>query len=402
MCMRWATLPKSGREPLDSPATAIDKWPAEYPIPEYQLPARGPEVAYPWEQSQLYFTKRSLMLVCKDWEALAMEYMYESLVVELFRVGEPETLFTLLQTTKLGERFRRWVKRVDAHWNTRSALAKLLMDDLPNAQVQRFWLPCNPTGHEVYFHTEFPSTFQPHTIEISPRHFYVACTPTHQVAARPRHLSLHLRGPHTNLRLNSHIHFQNLQYLALIVPKPLNYVEETFLAITEFWTCPVLTHLCINVWDTTLVCPSLIPNLVSCLGRTLRHLEILAPTTASSLHSILQACPNITTLVVSAPLSMVLPIGYQLQHTELQTVGLGVYGPNTWTLLSSLSDRELFPKLSLVRIVTPQSHWRKPSLRVRYADDDPLRLSAIQLLKHEIRFEDCTGADLAPIFVPRG
>ena len=102
--MRWATLPTSGRGPLDPPATAMDRWPVGYPLPGNTHPILGPEVTYPWEQSRLYVTKRSLVLVCKEWKALAAEYLYESLVVEIFGVGKEEKLLTSLRTIKRGER----------------------------------------------------------------------------------------------------------------------------------------------------------------------------------------------------------------------------------------------------------------------------------------------------------
>jgi hypothetical protein len=104
------------------------------------------------------------------------------------------------------------------------------------------------------------------------------------------------------------MHFPNLPYLAVLVPLSLD-ANETFATIAEFWTCPVLTHLCIDIWDTPLVYPSLIPNLVSCYSKTRKYLEIFAPTTASGLYSILQACPSIAILVISAPVSMTLPVG---------------------------------------------------------------------------------------------
>jgi hypothetical protein len=97
-------------------------------------PVRGPETTYLWEQSRLYPTKRALMPVCKEWEAITMEYMYKSLVVELFGVGNEAKLLTSLQTTKLGERLRWWVKRVDTNWKIRSTLARILRGGQPNAQ----------------------------------------------------------------------------------------------------------------------------------------------------------------------------------------------------------------------------------------------------------------------------
>ena len=231
--MRWATLPTSGRGPLDPPATAMDRWPVGYPLPGNTQPILGPEVTYPWEQSRLYVTKRSLMLVCKEWEALAAEYLYESLVVELFGVGKEGKLLTSLRTAKRGERFRWWVKRVDARRHIHSALARLFRDGLPNAHIQHLWRGGNHISRmEEVPHARFSTTVQPHTLSIRSHHFRIACPS----AIQPRHITLYLRG--INLPCDSPIHLPNLQQLAIITVLPLNHVNETFATITKYWTCP--------------------------------------------------------------------------------------------------------------------------------------------------------------------
>lgn len=393
--MRWATLPTSGRGPLDPPATAMDRWPVGYPLPGNTHPIRGPEVTYPWEQSRLYVTKRTLMLVCREWETLAAEYMYESLVVELFGVGNERKLLTSLRTTKRGERFRRWVKRVDASRHIHSALARVCRDGLPNAHIQHLWRGGNHMSPmEEVPQTRFSTTFQPHTLSICSHHFHIACPS----AIQPRHITLYLLGADINLPRDSPMHLPNLRHLSIITVLPLNRVSETFATITKFWKCPVLTQLCINVWSSrSLECLSVIPNLVSCFRKPLRHLEILAPTTVSTLHAILHTAPDITSLIISTPLTMTLWMGNQLRHSNLQTVGLGIHCPNSWTLISDLSDREAFPNLSLVRIVTPMTRLTKPSLQ---SLPESLCLRAIQLLRHGIKLEDCTGADLSSVFAP--
>ena len=173
-------------------------------------------------------------------------------------------------------------------------------------------------------HARFSTTFQPHTLSIRSHHFHIACPSVIQ----PRHITFYLRG--INLPCDSPIHLPNLQQLAIITVLPLNHVSETFATITKYWTCPVLAQLCIYVWTPSR--PerlSVILNLASCFRKPLRSLEILAPTTASALHAILHTAPDITSLVISTSLTMALGRGNQLQHSNLQTVGLRIHGPTT-------------------------------------------------------------------------
>ena len=94
-CMHWATLPPSGRLPLDDSLTMLDPWPVGMPPTYYHY--LYPGTAYGFEQSCLYTTKRALMLVSKAWAEIAVEFMYESLVIGHFGVGRPEQVIAVLE-----------------------------------------------------------------------------------------------------------------------------------------------------------------------------------------------------------------------------------------------------------------------------------------------------------------
>jgi hypothetical protein len=398
-CIRWATLPSSGRTPLDLPITGLDKLPAGFYSIDYPYPNR--EAIYVWEQRWLYTTKCALMLVCKAWAAIAEEYMYESLVVNMFGLDNDEELSALFQNTKQAERFRRWVQRVDAHVESHFAMG--LMEELPNAKVQRVWdvskVSPDRVDRMVVSQSKLAGSFQLHNLDISLRNFRVACPSTNHVAVHPRHLSLYLGPFSDHLPLKSPMRFPNLQYLAISVPLDLCYTEETLLTITESWTCPVLTHLCIN--GPTPKHPSLITNFAFRHGETLQYLELLGP--SPSLPSILRVCPHLTSLAVTSHLTSLTitshikrPMEDQLQHSNVQTIGLAITGEDIGELISSLCDHESFPKLSLVRITSTALCWRKQSMRQDHEWFAPI---AIQLLEVGIRLEDCTGADLGPVFL---
>jgi hypothetical protein len=391
-CIRWATLPSSGRTPLDLPITRLDKLPADcYSIGD---PDANREAIYVWEQSQLYPTKRALMLVCKAWAAIAEEYMYESLIVNMFGLYNDAKLSALFQNTIQAERFRRWVQRVDA--DEVSDFAMKLLGELPNAKIQRVWevWADSRDGEDQMevSQSKFSGSFQLYNLDIALNNSGVAFPSTNHVAIHPRHLSLYVAPFSQHLPLESPMHFPKLQYLAISIPFNLYYAKEAFLTITESWTCPALTHLCIN--GPTSEHPTLITNLVLRHGETLQYLELMGP--ISSLHSILRACPHLTSLAITEPKNIKRLMEDQLQHSNLQTIGLTITGPDIEVLISSLCDHESFPKLSLVRITSAASRWMKQSIREYIRWFDPI---AIQLLEAGIRLEDCTGADLGPVFL---
>jgi hypothetical protein len=388
-CIRWATLPSSGRTPLDLPITILDKLPAGFRSIGYPYPNQ--EGIYVWEQSRLYPTKRALMLVCKAWAAIAEEYMYESLVVNLFGLDNDAKLSALFQNTKQAERFRRWAQRVDADQHTH--FAKELIEELPNAKIQRVWKVAPNAFHpRVVPQSEFSGSFQLHNLDIALNNSGVAFPSTNHVAVHPRHLSLYLGPFSDHLPLKSPMHFPNLQYLAISIPLGLSYTEETFLTITKSWTCPVLTHLCIN--GPPPEHPALITDLVSRYGETLRYLELMGP--SLGLHSILGACPHLTSLAITEPKDIKRQMEDQLQHSNLQTIGLTIMGPDIEVLISRLCDHKSFPKLSLVRITSGAPRWRKQFIRESIEWFAPI---AIQLLEAGIRLEDRSGADLGPVFL---
>jgi hypothetical protein len=109
-CHRWATLPSTGRLPTDLPATCLDLWPKG--TPTYFDQFDGPDACYQWEQSCLYPTKSSLMLVCREWYHIAAVWMYESLVVRLLDGNNVDKLIETFETPR-GAELAKLVKRID-------------------------------------------------------------------------------------------------------------------------------------------------------------------------------------------------------------------------------------------------------------------------------------------------
>ena len=141
-CLRWATLPPSGRLPLNDPSTSLDPWPVG--IPPIPFPYLQPEAAYGYEQSRLYTTKRTLMLVSKTWAELAVRFMYESLVIENFGVGRLDKVITALEGSAgfLLDKWK-WVKRIDIWFSDPAArddiCTRLARIGLPNLRVQNMF-----------------------------------------------------------------------------------------------------------------------------------------------------------------------------------------------------------------------------------------------------------------------
>ena len=394
-CMRWATLPPSGRLPLDDPSTTLDPWPVG--IPSIRFPYLLPEAAYGFEQSCLYRDKRALMLVSKAWAELAVEFMYESLVIERFGVGRVDQVLAALEgsTSFL---LKKWVKRVDI-WSrdiaTRDRICeRLARIGLPNLRVQY----------------------------IFPLHYLLRATPQILLSEQPLQLVEPCGSP-VFLHPKSHGEaFGSLRCLTLWIvenpfptpfPFPSNLRRLTiiiyanwYLLIQNFFsTCnsvalPNLTHLTLHLRRSAsdgLFRPM---EIINRIGPQLRHLTLTTVSVAQDwtgvdLSTILRVCTQLTELIIPSHVGIREADRNDYRHSVLQTLGIPIPLRDDEQDYRSFSDifsrREAFPKLTIIRLISVwPTHGEMEANRW-------LEPYALRLRGHGIRLEDYSGRDILPV-----
>lgn len=385
--MRWATLPPSGRLPLNDPPTTLDPWPVG--IPHIPFPFLKPEAAYGFEQSCVYPTKRALMLVSKAWAELAVEFMYESLVIDYFGVGRLEQALATLEGPT-GTLLKKWVRRVDIWFKNIGArdyaCERLARIGLPNLRVQYVF-----SDHRVM--VEPPPILlceQPlHLVEFNRSPIFARLTSCPEAFASLRCLTLFLTAPSPiPLLLPS-----NLRRLTILA---LSILVQDFSSTLSSAALPNLTHLTLHYID--ILPDRFVPSmgLINRIGPQLRHLTLTTSKktlawTEADIRTILRVCTQLTELVTSSFVGLLEadPSGYK--HSILQTLGVLVI-PSTsesdyQSFFDIFSNREAFPKLSTMRIIVIST-----KLEVKAASR-LIEPYVLRLRGHGIRFEDSSGRD---------
>ena len=389
-CMRWATLPPSGRLPLDDSLTTLDPCPVGMPHDPFR--PLFPEIVYGFEQSRLYPTKRALMLVSRTWAELAVEFMYESLVIERLGVGRPHQVFATLEGST-GPVLKKWVKRIDIFRcppppERNYVCERLARIGLPDLSVQ--YMFCHRHMGTVPLGKLLPE---------QPLHLMEACESPilGRLASRG--------GAFGNLRcltlwmtksLPSPLHLpSNLRQLAIIVYDPDYLPVQNIFSTRDSFALPNLTHLTLHhrrqardrfVWSM---------EIINYIGPQLRHLTITAYNSARDwtgpdLCTILFVCTQLTELVIPSPLGTWKADPGDYGHSILQTLGIPFTSSTSeWDFkpyFGIFSRREAFPKLGTIRLVEDGvMSWLEP-----YAQ---------HLWDQGIRLEDCWGYPLPPASV---
>jgi len=396
-CMRWATLPPSGRLPLHDPPTMLDPWPLG--IPHAPYPYLRPEAAYSFEQSHLYPTKRALMLVSKAWADLAVEFMYESLIIDYFGVGGLERVVVALETPH-DRPLKSWVKRVDiwvGKWATIvrkfETLARI---GLPNLRVQHMFQQAESWAWEK---TPTLLSEQPlHLVESSGAPIFARMTACSEAFGSLRCLTIVLASPLPNPVLLP----SNLRQLTIISFAADFLQVQHFFSTRNSLAIPNLTHLMLHQsgGGPDRFMPSL--TLINHIGPQLRHLTFMAhhdilDGTGVDLRTILGVCTQLTELVIPFLGGIQGADSGGYSHSLLQTLGIPMtlYAsePDYRSLLDVFSRREAFPKLSVIRIIPIDRDL--PNMKAFQW----LAPYALRLEGHGIRLEDHLGCRLLPVAV---
>ena len=391
--MRWATLPPSGRLPLDDPSTTLDPWPVG--MPPIPFPYLHPEAAYGYEQSCLYPEKRALMLVSKAWAELAVEFMYESLVIEHFGVGRlGQVLATLEGST--GFLLRKRVKRTDIWFRDLAArdhiCERLALTELPNLRVQykfpRQYLLRLPPRILL-----FEQSLQ--LVETSGSPVFAHQKSQGEAFGSLRCLTLWLVEPlPTPLLLPA-----SLRRLTIIVYEPAHLLVQNFFSTRVSF--PNLTHLTFHLRrgasDGLFPCMEIINR----IGPQLRHLALTSVTsvvqdwTGVGLCTILCVCTQLTELIIPSHVGIWEADHNGYRHSTLQTLGIPIPPRSSEQDYRSFSDtfsrREAFPKLNIIRLISIWSTHGEMGAR-QWLEPYALRLRGLG-----IRLEDYWGRDVPPV-----
>jgi hypothetical protein len=341
-----------------------------------------PEVAYVFEQSRLYPTKRALMLVSRAWAALAAEFMYESLVIGHFGVGRPELVFATLEGST-GLVLKKWVKRVDIFWCSSERLARI---GLPNLRAQNLFYdmrmePFSNLLSEQPLHLVEPrgSTILDRLPSQGGAFGSLRCLTFWMVNSLPNPLHL----PSTLRRLT-------------IIASTTDTLRLQIISSThDSVALPNLTHLTLHhrnqapdrfVWSM---------EIINHIGPQLRHLSVTDDNRAlvwagADLCTIFSVCTQLTELLLPSFLGTWKAHPGDYGHSILQTLGIP-FTPSTSErdfklFFGIFSRREAFPKLGTIRLLSWEGNTAdKPWL-------EPYTI-------HRIRLEDCWGRPLLPASV---
>ena len=393
--MRWATIPPSGRLPLDDSLTALDPYPVGMSN-ELDL-FLNPEIAYGFEQSCLYPTKRALMLVSRAWADLAVEFMYESLVIDHFGVGRAKQVLAALRGSA-GLVLKKWVKRVDIFRRPSVkdyVCERLARIGLPNLRVQNMFLTRHvervPFGNLLSEQTL-------HLVEPCGSPILDRLTSRGQDFGSLRCLTLWMVGP-----LPTPFHLPSTLCRLTIVAFEATYLRvQNIFSTRDSIALPNLTHLTLHhrchmfqardrfVWSM---------EIINHIGPQLRHLTLTTNKrardwTGADLSTILRVCTQLTELVIPSPLGTWKLDHGDYRHSTLQTLGIPFMSRTSELDFRLYFDiflrREAFPRLGTIRLVS----WE-----AKRATGPWLEPHALHLRGHGIRLEDCCGHPLPPVSV---
>jgi hypothetical protein len=133
ICLRLATLPPSGRSPVDEPRTCLDSW--YFPCITQSTANDRTAFCDTLEQAAIYPTKRAVVLVCKAWDEMATGYLYEHIICGFSEKADYSVLIAVLQDGARGDQLARSVIRIDMRDSTGPPdLQHILLRLCPNLQ----------------------------------------------------------------------------------------------------------------------------------------------------------------------------------------------------------------------------------------------------------------------------
>ena len=379
----------------------------------------APDFSYAYEQHQVYPTKRALMLVCKDWTEIATEFLYESILVDLYDTGSAEKIVAVLRVPRRGSRLAWWVKRADMNAHINAHVPIIIQELCPNLRVLRMVNPSDKYLEDVPFlHPGSHLT----TLSVTPKTLSTILSVSPSTLDHWRYLTIILDDPCTAVPILPQL--LSLTIIALVSGDP-----ESFAAIGS-WSCPLLTHLSVHLSDQFNSVTDLSIHLSDEFDYVDRLIEHFGPQLtffaftllerygqsyipASTLYSFLKAMPNLKELV-APPLSDRVTLAEQgplqgFRHESIQVVGFPVHKipddeVNSHSAAHAQSALLLFPNLRAVRITSAQKDYTAAHCRENPVRDKLKCLTSLARILEEVGvvLEDPTGEDVRSFILERG
>lgn len=344
------------------------------------------------------------MLVCKDWTELATEFLYESILVDLYGIPGIERFVDLLQTPGRGSQLAWWVKRVDM--NSRIKVHVLTIQKLcPNLRIFRMF---SVDSHRCACYLEPIPFLHPEshltTLAVTPITLS-AITLSAILEAAPlahwRFLTIIIEDFATSSGIKTCTTIPILPPLPQLLSLTIVWNATASLVPIGSWSCPLLTHLSIHFWDDF----DDFSTLVEHFGPQLTFFAFTGAElyiTPQTLHSFLKAMPKLKELV-TPQLSERVTLADQgplreFTHSEVEVLGFPI-------ALYEVDDRNaeyaqiahlLFPKLRAIRITNAQKVYALAHCRENPRKD---RLKYLQSFARVLEglgvvLEDPTGEDV--------
>ena len=400
-CIRWATLPLSGRLPLSDPPTCLSPW-----VPgclTHGVFPEAPDFSYAYEQHEVYPTKRALMLVCKDWTELTTEFLYESILVDLYGIESSEKFVDVLQTPVRGSRLAWWVKRVDM--DAKITVPVLTIQELcPNLRVFcMFVVGSNNQGHYLdcipFLHPGSHLT----TLSVTPMTLSAILEASPSILDRWRNLTIIIEDFATGSGAGTTTPVPILpplpQLLSLTIVS-FRWNGAASLVPISSWSCPLLTHLSIHFWNEF----SDVIELVEHFGPQLAFFAFTLPESHIKweiLYPFLKAMPNLKGLVTPQISERITsdeqgPLR-EFRHPNIEVLGVPIpYQVRDRGAEYAQNAHVLFPNLRVIRITGAQTEHTAAYCRENPQKD---KLKRLQSFAHILEglgviLEDPTGEDV--------
>ena len=373
------------------------------------------------EQLSVYPSKRAVVLVCKAWNQIATEYLYEHIVCGVPDLIGCSALITILQRGAKGEQLARLVIRVDIYSTGESH------------QLQSTFLRICPNLQSIYLNA-FPF-FDPAPYSSEQRNLPILSIRS-DLLQTPEYEPFWSAADHwRSLTIRFEIHEPNGNPLVPItegniLPPPPHSDGKEFLNLRHIlfsgsrysirnlshWPLPSLTHLTIKSYFLVeRIYDDILDALQSSqLGPRLKYFALLVHhrtpsynTTISGSLALLKAMPNLEEVAlpffwVSAPppimevtLSRIHTVGMETDRLDYTAVATPEIAFATYVEICC----RLFPNMRKIRTTATTSLYTVSYfLTMKVGPMVHLKTAAAVLKERGIKFEDCAGWDITQLW----
>lgn len=337
------------------------------------------------------------MLVCKDWTELSTEFLYESILVDLYGLTGIERLVDILQTPGRGSQLAWWVKRLDM--NSSIKVHVLTIQKLcPNLRILRMFSVDSHTRaryleHIPFLHPESHLT----TLSVTPITLKAILEAAPSTLVHWRFLTIIIDDLATGSGTST---VPILPPLPQLLSLTVVWNATASLVPIGSWSCPLLTHLSIHFWDEF----EDVSTLVEHFGPQLTFFAFTGTgscITRQRLHSFLKAMPKLKELVTPQLSERVTPADqdplWEFTHSEVELLGFPITPSDVGDRSAEYAQSAhfLFPKLRAIRITNAQKAYTVAHCRENPASDrlKDLQSFARVLERLGVVLEDPTGED---------